>query len=231
MPVERADRVSPLPPDSLLVGAAAGASFLTGLGGSGHCAVMCGPLACVGLARDPRARRAALAWQLARVGSYTFVGALLGALGRGGLLLARAPLARALPWVMVAGLALSAVEVGRRLPALPGLSRLARLLTGWGSRLSSTTRATLRGAATPFLPCGLLYGAFVVAIGTGSILAGAAVMFAFALGALPALALVQIGAPRLMARGAAGPVFRRVIPLLAATLVAWRALGAAPHCH
>jgi len=126
---------------------------------------------------------------------------------------------------------LSAAEVGRRLPALPGLSRVARLLTGLGSRLSPLARAALRGAATPFLPCGLLYGAFVVAIGTGSAFAGAAVMFAFALGALPALALVQVGAPRLAARGPARPFFRRAVPLVAAALVAWRAAGAAPHCH
>lgn len=215
-------------PDSLLLGAAAGASFLTGLAGSGHCAVMCGPLACVGLDRNPRTRwRAALAWQLGRVGAYTSIGAFLGAVGHGGLAVARTPLARALPWVMVAGLVLSAAEVGRRLPALPGLSRVARRLTTLGSRLSPAARAALRGAVTPLLPCGLLYGAFVVAIGTGAALSGAAIMLAFALGPLPALVLVQGGTPRLAAR----PLVRRAVPLLAAALVAWRATGAAPHCH
>ena len=77
----------------------------------------------------------------------------------------------------------------------------------------------------------MLYGAFVVAIGTGSALAGATVMLAFALGALPALALVQIGGPRLTTRRATNPIVRRAIPLLAAALVAWRATGSAPHCH
>jgi sulfite exporter TauE/SafE len=236
MPVEGEDRVPFPSPDSLLVGAAAGASFLTGLGGSGHCALMCGPLACVGVGHDPRTRRrAAIAWHAGRAAAYTAAGALLGALGHAGLGLARAPIARALPWVMVAGLVLSAAEVGRRLPALPGLSRVARTLTAQGARLSVFARAGLRGAATPFLPCGLLYGAFVVAIGTGSALSGAAIMLAFALGAVPALALVQTGLPRLAARGSAAPVMRRAIPLVAAALVAWRAAaahGAAPpHCH
>jgi sulfite exporter TauE/SafE len=217
---------------------------------------MCGPLACVDLSpaplasaqrsppsprsidreRDPRARRrAAVAWQAGRIATYTATGTLLGALGHAGLALARAPLARALPWVMVVGLVLSAAEVGRHLPALPGLSRVARAFSAWGARTSIVARAALRGAATPFLPCGLLYGAFVVAVGTGSALAGAAVMLAFALGALPALALVQIGAPRLAARGGAGALVRRAIPLAAAALVAWRAIGAlgagAPRCH
>jgi len=221
--------------DSILVGAAAGASFLTGLGGSAHCAVMCGPLACVGLGQArPTRWRVPLAWQAGRLGAYGLFGLVLGTLGRGGLALARAPLARALPWIMVAGLVLSAVEVTRRLPALPGMMRVPRLLARLGGRLSPAARAALRGAATPFLPCGLLYGAFVVALGTGAPLAGAAVMLAFAAGALPALLLVQVGAPRLMPPGAAGPIVRRAVPLLAAAVVAWRAVSAAggpPRCH
>lgn len=231
MPVERGHGVT----DSLLVGAAAGATFLTGLGGSAHCALMCGPLACVGLGPDRAARwRAGLAWQAGRVAVYGLVGVALGASGRGGLALARAPLARALPWIMVAGLVLSAVEVTRRLPALPGLARVPRLLARLGAGFSLEARAAFRGAATPFLPCGLLYGAFVVALGTGAPLAGAAVMVAFSLGALPALLLVQLGTPRLLPARAAGPVVRRAVPLLAAAVVAWRAAssgGGPPHCH
>ena len=221
--------------DPLLVGAAAGASFLTGLGGSGHCAVMCGPLACVGVgAGRPGRWRAALSWQAGRIAAYGLVGLALGGLGRGGLAVARAPLARALPWIMVAGLVLSALEVTRRLPALPGLARVPRLVARLGARFSPETRAAIRGAATPFLPCGLLYGAFVVALGTGAPLAGAAVMLAFSLGALPALLLVQAGARRLAPAGTAGPIVRRAVPLLAAAVVAWRAIGSAggpPRCH
>jgi len=222
--------------DWSVIAAAAGASFLTGLGGSGHCALMCGPLACVSVDSDPRARRrAAVAWQAARAGAYGGVGAVLGALGHAGLALTRGPVARALPWVMVAGLVLSALEVGRRLPPVPGLARIPRALARVGARQSPVVRAALRGAATPFLPCGLLYGAFVVAVGTATAAAGAIVMMAFALGALPALALVQFGAPRLVNRGAARPFVRRAIPLLAAALVTWRAVGThgagPPHCH
>jgi sulfite exporter TauE/SafE len=236
MPVERGSRVAIPLTDSVVVGAAAAASFLTGLGGSGHCALMCGPLACVGLPGDARARRrAALGWQAARLVAYAALGASLGLVGHAGLSLARTPVARALPWILVAGLVLSAAEVGRRLPALPGLGRIPAGLARRGARLSPASRAALRGAATPFLPCGLLYGALVVAIGTGSAAAGALVMFAFGLGALPALALVQLGAPRLAAHPAVGRAVRRAVPLLAAAVVAWRALSARgagpPHCH
>jgi sulfite exporter TauE/SafE len=237
MPVEEPNDVALVFPDSFLIGTAAGASFLTGLGGSGHCALMCGPLACVGLDGERRTRRrAALAWQAGRIGMYAAVGALLGALGHAGLALARTPVARALPWVMALGLVLSACEVGSRLPALPGLARIPRAMGRMASRLSPAARGAIRGAATPFLPCGLLYGAFVVAVGAGAPAAGAVIMIAFALGAIPALALVQLGAPRFADHHQrAGRVVRRVVPLLAAAVIVWRAVHAngagAPHCH
>jgi sulfite exporter TauE/SafE len=217
-----------------LVATAAGATFLTGLSGSPHCALMCGPLACAGVAGDGRERRrGAAAWHAGRLGAYTSLGALLGALGHGALAVMQAPAARALPWIMAAGLVVSALELGRRLPALPGLGRLPFLFARLGATVPALPRAALRGAATPFLPCGLLYGAFVVAIGTGSALAGGAVMLAFALGAVPALALLQVNVRRLP-QGRAAQLARRLLPLVAAAVVIWRALaasGTTPACH
>jgi sulfite exporter TauE/SafE len=213
---------------------AAGATFLTGLAGSPHCALMCGPLACAGLTGDAGARRrATAAWQAGRLGAYAGLGALLGALGHGALAFVHAPVARALPWIMAAGLVVSALEVGRRLPAVPGLGRLPFLFARLGATVSALPRAALRGAATPFLPCGLLYGAFVVATGAGSALAGAAVMLAFAFGAVPALALLQVNVRRLP-QGRGAELARRLLPLLAAAVIVWRALsagGVTPACH
>jgi sulfite exporter TauE/SafE len=218
-----------------LVATAAGATFLTGLAGSPHCALMCGPLACAGLAGDARARRhAAAAWHGGRAASYAALGAGLGALGHGALALLQAPVARTLPWIMAAGLVASALEVGRRLPPLPGLGRLPLLLARLGAAVPPLPRAALRGAATPFLPCGLLYGAFIVAMGAGSALAGGALMLAFALGAVPALAFVQENAGRLAARPRARRLLQRLLPLVAASVMVWRALsasGGAPACH
>jgi sulfite exporter TauE/SafE len=236
MPVERSRSVTVALSDPLLIAAAAGASFLTGLGGSGHCALMCGPLACVGLSGDRSARwRVVVGWHAARIAAYGVVGVLLGLLGHAGFGLVHAPAVRVLPWIMVAGLLLSAAEVGRRLPAIPGLARIPAILAAVGLRLSPVARGAVRGAATPFLPCGLLYGAFVLALGTGSPVAGAVIMLAFSLGAVPALALVQFGAPRLAGRPAVARAIRRAIPLLAAAVVTWRTLGStgagSPHCH
>jgi sulfite exporter TauE/SafE len=48
------------------------------------------------------------------------------------------------------------------------------------------------GVALGFIPCGLLYGALAAAAGSGSALAGALAMIAFALGTVPALFAVAL---------------------------------------
>lgn len=226
-------------------GIGAAAALATGLFGSGHCALMCGPLACAGLtpsgAQDEgRGRwRSAWAWQLGRLAGYAAVGAALGGFGRAvvGTLVGSG--ARAVPWIMAAGLVLSALGVGAKVRRAPVLAQIPRRLARAGARISPARRAALRGLATPFLPCGLLYGAFLMAAGAASVAGGALVMTAFGLGSVPALALVQAlvpgGAARLAAHPRAAAVARRAIPLLAALVLVWRAVaagpGAPPHCH
>ena len=222
---------------SWLAWPAVAAAFLTGLTGSAHCAVMCGPLACVGLRTEHRARRrAAGAWQAGRFAAYVTLGATFGGIGHAGLVIAQGPLSRVMPWLMAVGLIASAFELGKRWPALPGFARIPRLSAHVSERFSPTSRAFLRGAVTPFLPCGLVYGAFLAALGTGSPLSGGLLMGAFALGGLPALAVVQSQLPRLGAsRPRLVPFLRRAVPVLAAAVVVWRALAVGPegppHCH
>jgi len=126
---------------------------------------------------------------------------------------------------MVAGLLLMALEVGKRAPRLPGLARISRVLFQAGEKFSPVAAAAIRGAATAFLPCGLLYGAFVMAVGAGSASGGALTMVAFGAGGVPALAFVQSQSRRLMEHPRAQRAVRRLIPLLAGGLIAWRTLA------
>jgi len=220
------------------VAAGAAGALMAGLTGSGHCALMCGPLACAGLAGGARdRRRAAWAWQLGRVVAYTAVGAALGAAGRGVAAAIAAPAVRLLPWLMAAGLLFAGLEVGRRLPRLPLAARIPRALAKFGERFTPTGRAALRGAATPFLPCGLLYGAFIMALAGGGVAGGALIMLAFSLGAIPALAFVQANLARLQRHPRAHALARRAVPLAAAAVLIWRTVAAGsggagpPHCH
>jgi uncharacterized protein len=233
-----------LAPAFTVEGLGAAAGLVTGLASSAHCAVMCGPLACaaaapadapVALGRRRRRWRQPLAYHAGRVSSYAAVGTALGLAGDGTrhVLSAVAP---ALPWVMAGALTATALGVGKRLPVPGALRRLAQPLIRRAAKFSPPGRAAAIGAATPLLPCGTLYGLFVTAAATASAIGGAALMAAFALGATPVLALVQGQGPLLARHPRAGALFRRVVPLLAAAALVWRAVhagdgSAPPACH
>ena len=212
------------------------AAVVAGATGSLHCALMCGPLACAGASREPATRRASMwAWQLGRIAAYAGVGLALGWAGRQvarGLVTSVQPY---LPWLMAIGLVATALELGRHLAPLPGLSRIARGLVRVGARFSPVTRSVLMGAATPFLPCGLLYGIFLAAIAAGTGLGGALVMGGFAVGGAPALFGAQVGARWSTRWPRVSLVLRRAVPLVAAGVLVWRAIHAAtdtpPACH
>jgi hypothetical protein len=223
------------------------AAFSTAFAGSAHCALMCGPLACAatqagGPGGRTQVRAAAWAWQFGRLGSYAGVGGVLGAVGGAATTAMSGSASRVLPWVMAGGLALSALRVGARVRPLPGLAQIPRRAARMGARFSPVARAGLLAAATPFLPCGLLYGGFLMAASAGSIAGGALVMLAFGLAGVPSLGLMQALLPRGAARLSTHPrlalALRRGVPLLAAAVLVWRALatggpaaGAPPHCH
>lgn len=211
--------------EPMLAWAGVVSALVAGATGSLHCALMCGPLACAGLpASGPARRLAAVGWHGGRVTGYALVGLALGALGRGvsqGLMLSVQPF---LPWVMAAGLMVTALDLARHARPLPGVAQVSKRLARAGAKTSPAARSFLLGAATPFLPCGLLYGLFLAAVATGSPFGGAAVLGAFALGALPALAMVQAGAQRLEGSPRLAQVMRRAVPLAAAAVLIIRAL-------
>lgn len=220
-------------PPLLIAGASS--ALIAGATGSLHCALMCGPLACATLPSAGGQRRlAALSWNAGRLAGYVAVGGLLGLAGSGVSRALTVSIAPWLPWVMAAGLIATALEVGRHLAPLPGVVHVSRALVRAGAGLGPARRSFMMGLATPFLPCGLLYGVFLAAIATSSVVGGAALMGAFALGAMPALGLTQAGAQL----GARWPnlawALRKAVPLAAAGVLIWRAVLAAtqgPDCH
>lgn len=171
------------------------------------------------------------AYQLSRAGAYALVGALLGGVGGSAAAVASFPMKRALPWVMAAALIASALEIGRRLPPIPVLSRAARALLARGAKLAGWGRAGAIGAVTPLLPCGLLYGGYLAAAASGSALSGAITMGAFALGGAPALIAAQLWMARVEAPWAQ-KLLRHVLPVAAAAVLVFRALLPSSYrCH
>lgn len=218
-----------------LLGAAG--ALVVGVTGSVHCLLMCGPLACAGLpgVKGPEKWRAVLAYQSARVGAYALVGGLLGALGGGVTQVLAVSTRPYLPWVMAAALVASALELGKRLRPLPGLSHVAGAISRVSAKFSLLSRSGAMGAVTPLLPCGLLYGVYAAALTSSSFGGGALLMGAFALGGLPALlgAQLQTGLWRRQPRLATF-VLKRAVPLVAAAVLLYRAVGVGagqPSCH
>jgi uncharacterized protein len=207
-------------------------AFAAGFGGSLHCLLMCGPLACAAAEKGSRGGGPSpllrgAAWHAARIAGYAAVGGLLGLLGKSVSTWLSTSVQPYLPWLVALGLVASAFDWARGLPAIPGLRKVSTGLARVSSRVTPLARSALLGLATPFLPCGLLYGLFLAAAATASLPAGALFMAAFALGAVPAFVLLQSGGGSLARWPRLVPVLRRGIPLVAAAVVVWRALAAA----
>lgn len=134
----------------------------------------------MGLADGRRGRDPALVgWFLAgRLASYTVVGALLGLLGSA---VSLPPQARAV-LLVAAGLmvVLFAVRLMRRGPGCAKTEPAA----------PRRYKAPLLGAATILVPCGVTLGMEMIAISSGSPVAGAAAMAGFVVGTAPAFALL-----------------------------------------
>ncbi|MEV0234528.1 sulfite exporter TauE/SafE family protein [Nonomuraea sp. NPDC050786] len=125
--------------------------------------------------RDP----ALVGWFLAgRLASYSVAGALLGLLGSAVSLPPRARGAL----LVAAGVTVIVFAVR--------LMRRGRCAAPAAADAPSRYRAPLLGAATVLVPCGVTLGMEMIAISSGSPVAGAAAMAGFVVGTAPAFALL-----------------------------------------
>jgi len=191
-----------------------------GIASALHCVAMCGSLnAFVALAPDGATNpwRVAM-YQLGRVGGYTTLGAILGAMG-GTLAELVPPAAEALLSILLGlGLGLAAfqlwprsetarplVALGRS-PSAPSLRD--RLTRRFVAVLSQVRRAPLLlGALSALLPCGVIASGALLAASTGQALTGAAAMGGLAVTSGLAVAVagmalgrVRIGTSKALAR-------------------------------
>ncbi len=180
-------------------------AFIAGLMGGAHCAAMCGGI--VGIVSGQRSGGRgqwphALAYNGGRIFSYVSAGALVGALGQGGLALRGGPLAQQMLMLLAgAMLLLMALYIAGFTPIARGLeaagSVLWRRVQPWSrSFLPADTvpRALGLGVVWGWLPCGMVYAVLLTALATADARHGALVMLAFGLGTLPnllALALLS----------------------------------------
>ena len=191
------------------------AAFLVGLLGGVHCVGMCGGIVgALSLGLPERQRtgsarwRYLLAYNAARVSSYTLAGALLGGIG----------------WLAANWSGLHQLQQGLQLLAALFMVALGLYLGGWWQGLSQVeraggliwnrleplgrrflplktpTQAFMLGLVWGWLPCGLVYSVLVWSISTADPFYGAALLFCFGLGTLPNLLLMGVAAASLSAR-------------------------------
>ncbi|MCA1805321.1 MAG: sulfite exporter TauE/SafE family protein [Xanthomonadaceae bacterium] len=190
------------------------AAFLVGLLGGVHCVGMCGGIVAalaLGLPREVRdsARMLPylLAYNLARIASYTLAGVLLGGVGYlaahwSGLRHAQLGLQVLAALFMIAlGLYLAGWWLGlARLERVGG--RLWQRIEPLGRRflpVRTPGQAFLLGLLWGWLPCGLVYSVLVWSISRGDAIEGGTLMLSFGLGTLPMLLLMGVAATRLSA--------------------------------
>lgn len=205
------------------------AALLLGLAGGAHCAGMCGGIvSATALAPGSRRRPVAFtaAYHLGRASSYATAGAIAGAFGQAGLAL-RGTLATHQALFALASLSMLAagLYVAGHAPFVRRLETVGTVLwrrvEPWSRPLipaRTPRQAALLGMLWGWLPCGMVYAALLLALASGSALAGAVTLAAFALGTMPSLLAVGLAA-----RSASSRPVRRGFRILAGFAIA--ALG------
>jgi sulfite exporter TauE/SafE len=171
-----------------------GAALTLGFLGGSHCLVMCGGIgSALGMGVAPSHRYLMLAlFQLGRVGSYTLLGAALGAGlgavsgGSPGL-----PILRVLSGLLLVSMA---CYLGNWWQGLLFLERLGQHLWRHVQPLTQALlpvkhwhHALLVGLCWGFLPCGLIYTALAWSATAGSASQSALLMFFFGAGTMPVM--------------------------------------------
>lgn len=172
------------------------AAFLLGLFSSAHCIGMCGGImGALGMAipaeAKSRRRYLLLAYNLGRIGSYAFMGLLVGLFASALSTWSGVVWLRVLAGLLLIAMGLYLADWWRGLTYLERVGQYFwAYLQPIGRRLmpvKTLPKALMLGMLWGWLPCGLVYSALVYAMAQGQALWSAGTMLAFGLGTLPAV--------------------------------------------
>ena len=214
-------------------------AFLIGLVGSGHCIVMCGGITTMLTSAlptankysqqipineqqiSPKANKTVLVfcYNIGRIASYSFIGALVGFTGSIAAKNIGIPLA-GMRMFSAIFIILLGLYLGQWLMWLNRIEALGKKLWQTISPLAkkaipvdSPTKALTLGAVWGWLPCGLVYSTLTWALASGEAVTGASIMFFFGLGTLPALLTLSIGFNSIK-NNLVKPKFRKTMALI-----------------
>ncbi len=176
------------------------AAFSMGLFGSPHCLGMCGGIVTAfGLSMqhvsDSKKNGLILTYHLGRLISYSLLGLIASVIG---VAIFQSIMSNSAPRIVLGAVL---VLIGLAMLGLPLFNQLEKVgMRFWQSLaplrkkvfpIDSFGKALFAGLLWGFLPCGLVYGALMMAIAGNNIATGAALMFVFGLGTMPMLIATQ----------------------------------------
>lgn len=169
------------------------AALLLGLAGGGHCIGMCGGISAALSLGVPKGRRAllySLGFNLGRILSYAFIGALVGFASQ--TLQLNQYLNLSL-WLAGTMLVLMGLSIGQWWQGVRKIEQLGQYIWRWLSPLTksllpikSVVHALALGGLWGWLPCGLIYSSLIWASSAGDWHSSSMLMLAFGIGTLPA---------------------------------------------
>jgi len=175
-------------------------AFVTGLLGTGHCIGMCGGLVSA-LSLSEAGRQGGwffhLLYNLGRISTYTFIGAVVGWLGSALAytdrfkMVTRSLLIGSDVFVILVGLGTAGLFAWLNVSKLdfPGPMKALTVAVVGLRRLPPAISALPLGLLFGFIPCGYLYAVAITAAQSASVATGALMLFAFGLGTAPSLLL------------------------------------------
>lgn len=182
-------------------------AFFIGLAGGVHCIGMCGGIASAFTFAIPKGKRQTpfiACYNIGRIISYTFAGAITGLLGgifSASILTGLAILqGLSIAFLVLLALYISDIFKGLMIVEKSG-KKLWALIGPLGKRFipfKNPFTSLCYGMVWGWLPCGLVYSALTWSLAAGSMLQGALVMLFFGLGTLPALVASSVGASFLL---------------------------------
>ncbi|MBD3727228.1 MAG: sulfite exporter TauE/SafE family protein [Moraxella osloensis] len=176
------------------------AAFSMGLFGSPHCLGMCGGIVTAfGLSMqhvsDSKKNGLILTYHLGRLISYSLLGLIASVVG---VAIFQSIMSNSAPRIVLGAVL---VLIGLAMLGLPLFNQLEKVgMRFWQSLaplrkkvfpIDTFGKALFAGLLWGFLPCGLVYGALMMAIAGNNIATGAALMFVFGLGTMPMLIATQ----------------------------------------
>lgn len=176
------------------------AAFSMGLFGSPHCLGMCGGIVTAfGLSMqhvsESKKNGLILTYHLGRLISYSLLGLIASLVG---VAIFQSIMSNSAPRIVLGAVL---VLIGLAMLGLPLFNQLEKVgMRFWQSLapirkkvfpIDSFGKALFAGLLWGFLPCGLVYGALMMAIAGNNVATGAALMFVFGLGTMPMLIATQ----------------------------------------